>query len=78
MADDGGIALAVDDAVAEDDQSLVERDSRVRQVDLAARRATDADEIALQLVLRLQGLACRASRLGDEEQLQASALATSK
>jgi hypothetical protein len=72
VADDGSLALAVDDAVAVDEESLVERDARIGQVDLAARRASDAQPVALDLALRLQRLACAAPRLGDEEQLQSA------
>jgi hypothetical protein len=70
VADDRRVALAVLDAVAQRNEALVERDARVGQVDLAARRAPDAQPVSLDLALRLQGLAAAAARLGDQEELQ--------
>src|SRR4029077_1727185 len=64
-----GVALAVDEAVAERDEAWVERDPRVGQVDLAACRAADAQPVTLDLALRLQRLAGAAPRLGAEEPL---------
>src|SRR5262249_3843245 len=71
--DERCVALAVDDAVAQRDEAPVERDARVGRVDLAARRAADAQPVALDLTLRLQRLAAAAARLGDDEQLQGAA-----
>jgi len=70
VADDRRVAFAVDEAVAENDQALVERDPRIGQVDLAARRPADPQKVSLDFALRLEGLARAASRLGDDEELQ--------